>query len=226
MKTELRGKYLSSPRYNRYLAATANNQHRSKRLYKANIRLAQAFHPILSQFEVILRNALNNVLTTYFADSDWIINQKNGFMRNQSLRNSNFFLRKSIQKTEFKLQRRRIPITNGKIISDQSFGFWIALFLPHHYSLIGGQPIHVFAHKPATENRASIHNKLDRIKDFRNRINHCEPICFRGNNIDSSEALSIINIVYSLISWIDPNLIPFFEEIDNVQSKVNRIMSI
>jgi hypothetical protein len=59
MKIELRGKYLSRPRYNRYLKATANNKDRAKRLYNANIRLAQAFHPLLSQFEVVLVILLN-----------------------------------------------------------------------------------------------------------------------------------------------------------------------
>ncbi len=226
MKIELRGKYLSRPRYNRYLAATSNNKERAKRLYKANIRLAQSFHPILSQFEVVLRNSLNVVLSAHFSDTDWIINQKTGFMRDNSLRSSHYFLKSCIQKTESKLSRRGIPTTSGKIISDQTFGFWIAFFLPHHYSLVGGQPIHLFPHKPANENRASLYKKLDKIKDFRNRVNHCEPICFVGQNIDCNEALNIRTTLYSLIEWIDPKLISFFMEIDNIQSKVNQIMQI
>ncbi len=123
MKIELRNKYLSRPRYNRYLIATANNKTKAKRLYNANIRLAQAFHPILTQFEVVLRNKLNIILTSHFNDPDWIITQKNEFMRHQSLRNSHYFLKTCIQKSEHKLNRRGIPITNGKIISDQTFGF-------------------------------------------------------------------------------------------------------
>lgn len=226
MKIELRGKYLSRPRYNRYLTATNNNKNRAKRLYTANIRLAQAFHPILSQFEVVLRNSLNIVLAAHFTDPDWIINQKTGFMRDNSLRNSHFFLRTCVQKTETKLQRRGIPTTSGKIISDQTFGFWLAFFLPHHYSLVGGQPIHIFPNKPTYENRASIYDKLDKIKDFRNRVNHCEPICFVGHNINCNDTLQIRTIIYNLIEWIDPNLIPFFEDIDNIRSKTTQIMQI
>ncbi|MFN8714975.1 MAG: hypothetical protein ACK5Z2_19155 [Bacteroidota bacterium] len=226
MKIELRSKYLSRPRYNRYLTATGNSSNRAKRLYTANIRLAQAFHPILSQVEVVLRNSLNTVLSAHFTDADWIINQKSGFMRDSSLRNSHYFLRTCIQKTESKLSRRSIPITSGKIIADQTLGFWVAFFLPHHYSLVGGQPIHIFPHKPATVNRANIYDKLNKIKDFRNRVNHCEPICFSGHIIDCSDTLEIRTIIYSLIEWIDPGLIPFFEKIDNVQNKVSKIMSI
>lgn len=226
MRNELRNKYLSRPRLNRYLNATDNNKNLSKRLYNANIRLAQATHPILTQFEVVLRNSLNLQLSSHFLDSDWIINQKNGFIRNNSLGYSNFFLKRSVQKTENKLKRRGIPITSGKIISDQTFGFWIALFLRHHYSLIAGQPIHIFVNKPITEDRASIYSKLDHIRIFRNRVNHCEPLCFNGNEIDCNEVINIRTKLYQLIEWIEPELIPFFESIDNIQSKINHLMRI
>jgi hypothetical protein len=226
MRIESRNKYLSRPRYNRYLIATTNSNARAQRLYNANIRLAQAFHPILSQFEVVLRNTLNIILSTHFTDPDWIINEKTGFMRDTSLRSSHYFLKTCVQKTETKLMRRGIPPTSGKIISDQTFGFWIAFFLPHHYSLVRGQPIHVFSHKPLFENRASIYAKLDDIKNFRNRVNHCEPICFSGHNIDCAYAIDIRTKVYQLIEWIDPSLVPFFESIDNIQNKVDNILII
>lgn len=226
MRIDLKSKYLSRPRYNRYLTATGNNNSKAKRLYTANIRLAQAFHPLLSQFEVVLRNSLNIILSSHFADPDWIISQKTGFMKDSSLRSSHFFLKTCVQKTETKLTRRGIPITNGKIISDQTFGFWLAFFLSHHYSLVAGQPIHIFSHKPSTENRASIYDKLNEIKGFRNRVNHCEPLCFIGHNIDCSDALDIKTKIYSLIQWIDPDLVPFFKSIDNIQSKTNQIMNI
>lgn len=226
MRSELINKYLSRPRYNRYLSATGNDKTRAKRLYNANIRLAQATHPLLTQFEVVIRNSLNLQLSGHFVDSDWIINQKYGFMNNRSLRHSNFFLKRSVQKSEDKLTRRRIPVTSGKIISEQTFGFWIALFLSHHYSLIGGQSIQIFVHKPHTENRASIYSKLDDIRNFRNRVNHCEPLCFSGNNIDCTEVLSIRSELYQLIKWIEPDLVPFFESMDNIQSKVDNLLRI
>ena len=223
MNIALRNKYLSRQRFNRYLIAAGNSNDRSKRLYAANIRLAQAFHPVLSQFEVVLRNTLNNVLVTHFGDTDWIINQKNGFMRHPSLASSQYFLRSCVQKSEDKLRRRSIPVTPGKIISDQMFGFWIAFFIPHHYGLVGGQPIYVFTHKPAAENRSSIHGKLETIKSYRNRMNHCEPLCFNANNIDCTEAMAIRTILYDLVRWIDPQLVLYFESIDTIQTKIAQI---
>jgi hypothetical protein len=226
MREELRFKFLSKPRYTRYLNGTQYNKAKANRLYIANIRLAQAFHPLLSQFEVVFRNSINLNLALNFGDSDWIINQKTGIMQDASLKTSQYFLRTCVQKTENKLKRRSIPITSGKIISDQTFGFWLSFLLPHHYILVKGQPIHIFVNKPILENRASIYSKLDEIRKFRNRVNHCEPICFVDENIDCSYALKIRDKIYSLIEWIDPKLLPFFESIDNIQNKASRIMSI
>lgn len=223
MKIILRNKYLSRPRFNRYLHATGNINSRAKKLYLANIRLAQAFHPLLSQFEVILRNCINNTLTSHFADSDWIINQKAGFMSHPSLVNSGYFLRSSIVKTESRLRRKAIPISSGKVISDQNFGFWVSLFLSHHYSLVSGQLIHIFPNKPAAESRASIYDKLDKIRNFRNRVNHSEPICFRGNTVDCTEVQYIFNSINDLLDWIDPDLKKFFNSIENVRNRISQI---
>ena len=147
-------------------------------------------------------------------------------MNHSSLSTSHYFLRTSITKTETNLRRKRIPITSGKIISDQNFGFWVSLFLSHHYGLVSGQIIHIFPNKPIRETRASIYDKLDKIRNFRNRVNHCEPICFRGNTIDCTESLTILNSIYDLLNWIDPELEKFFDGLDNVRNKINQINSI
>ncbi|KZE82994.1 hypothetical protein AV926_05470 [Myroides marinus] len=226
MRISLRDKYLSSQRFNRYLISVQNDNKKAKKLYKANLRLAQAFHPLISQFEVVLRNSITNNLTLHFNDTDWIINEVNGFMNDNSLSTSNYFLKNNISKTIANLHRRRIQVTSGKVISDQSFGVWVSLFLPHHYRLLNGQIIHIFPYKPATESRASLYTKLSKIRDFRNRVNHCEPICFNQNNIDCSEAQAILDTIYDLINWIDPNLTKFFREIDNVRNKIAFITNI
>lgn len=166
MKIILRNKYLSRPRFNRYLNAVGNDNKRAKKLYLANIRLAQAFHPIISQFEVVLRNCINNNLTAQFTDIDWIINQKSGFMSHRSLSTSHYFLRTSIAKTENNLRRKRIPITSGKIISDQNFGFWVSLFLSHHYSLLSGQIIHIFPQQTNDRNKGKYLQQIGQNQRF------------------------------------------------------------
>ncbi len=225
MRLTLRNQYFSQPRYSRYLLSTGNDLSRAKKLYLANIRLAQSFHPIISQFEVILRNSLNVELSIHFADHNWIRSEKNGFMNHHSL-GQKPYLKAQIINSEKRLRRNRIPITSGKLIADQTLGFWVALFSRPHYRLLLGRPIHVFPNKPPMENRASIHQKLEKIRDFRNRVNHCEPLCFNGNAIDCTEAAIVRNLIVDLTSWINPSLSPFFDVLDNVQNKINYILTI
>jgi hypothetical protein len=67
---------LSKERLNKYLQVTSQDKRRAIRLYKANLKVSQAFLPVFSVFEVVLRNKLDSVLEHYFGDADWILNQK------------------------------------------------------------------------------------------------------------------------------------------------------
>ena len=223
MDQYLKEKYLSKARFNRYLIATGNDVEKANVLYKENILLSQAFHPMLTQFEVFLRNSISIILTKYFSDNDWIMSQKLKFMSDPTLRKSGFYLLKSIKRSEKKLKLKGIPISSGKIISEQNFGFWLAFYLPHHYKLVSGKPIQVFRFKPHSVNRASIYAKLDAIREFRNRVNHCEPICFDGDNISCLKALEIRKELYDLIGWIEPDLLSFIMGIDNTLNIITRI---
>jgi hypothetical protein len=146
-------RYFSSARVNRYLLATGNSPSKAVKLYKANLKTSQAFHPLLGVFEVILRNRLNDILTSHFADPDWIISQKAGFMSDSSLRYTykrtgqkkiNDYLKQEVSKAENRLQKTKTPITSGKIIAEQTLGFWTDLFEVHHYRLLRGKPIQIF----------------------------------------------------------------------------------
>lgn len=223
MRKTLINKYISEPRFNRYLRSMNNDESKARKLYNSNVRLAQTFHPIITQFEVIFRNSINECLNIHFSDSNWIINQKSQFMSDSSLGRSNFFLKNSILKTEQKLRMKRIEITSGKLIAEQSFGFWISFFLPHHYALIDGVPIRAFLNKPNNINRANINSRLITIRDFRNRISHCEPICFNGNTVDFTDALQNRDYILELIEWIEPNLSPFIKKLDNTRNKIESI---
>ena len=82
-----------------------------------------------------------------------------------------------MEKAERTIRRKGGTISSGKVISEQSFGFWTSLFETHHYRLIGGVIIHCFPNKPNNVNRSVIAQKLNRIREFRNRVYHNEPIC-------------------------------------------------
>jgi len=227
--------YLSTSRMERYLLATGNNSTKAVKLYKANLKVAQSFHPILGILEVVLRNRLNTILASHFVDPDWIINQKSGFMIDASLtyRNkrtgrmiTNDYLKTSVEKSEKRFRRIRMPITSGKIIADQTLGFWTDLFELTHYRILRGRPIQIFNHLHSGIGRVEVCDKLNKIRKFRNRINHNEPICFSGTTIDFNNAEEVYMAIIDLLKWIDPELIKWVNDLDSVILKIKNAQKI
>lgn len=227
--------YFSASRVNRYLIATGNSTGRAVKLYKANLKVSQTFHPLLGILEVVLRNRLNDILTSHFTDPDWIINQKTGFMSDPSLRfiykrtgqsKTNDFLKREVTKAERRLQKTRTPITSGKIIAEQTFGFWTDFFEVYHYRLLRGKPIQIFQTLPSGYGRKEVNEELDRVRRFRNRINHNEPICFSGNAVDFTEALEVYNSVIRILTWIEPELVKLLSDLNKVQKTIDKARAI
>lgn len=213
--------YISQPRLNRFLAASCNSKIKARKLYHANLIVAQSFYPVLNLFEVFFRNVCNYQISNRFANPKWIITEKNGFMSSQSLSRSKFYLKNSVSNAERNIIRKGGTVTAGKVLAEQSFGFWTSFFEPHHYRLVGGIVIHCFPNKPTNVNRSILSQKLDRIRDFRNRIYHNEPICFNGNNIDFAYATQIKNELYELLNWIDIDLPAYVRTFDSIDNKIN-----
>lgn len=199
-------KHFSLARINRYLNACNGNTKKAYLQYIKNIKLAESFYPYLSILEVSLRNTINTELITYFNDKEWIINQKKGFMMDQSLAYNNFFMKTSVLSTEKKTINKNKTITSDLIISEQNFSFWISFFDSHHYRLIEGAVIKAFPYKPKHINRKEINKKLNRIRKFRNRIYHNEPICFKGNKISYEPSNSIRLEIIETLEWMNPAL--------------------
>ena len=215
--------FLSQPRLNRFLIATGNSKAKAQNLYRINLRVAQAFYPVLNLFEIFFRNVVNYHVSAYFTNPNWIIDEKNGFMNDPSLRPSKFFLKNYVLKAERSIIRKGGVVTAGKVIAEQSFGYWTSLFDSHHYRLIGGRVIHCFPHKPPNANRNLINQKLNKIREFRNRIYHNEPICFNGNSIDFTVAININQEIYELLTWIDIDLTNYVDYFNGINAKINMI---
>lgn len=216
-------KLLSQPRLNRYLKACGNSKSKAKKLYDINLRLSQSFYPILNLFEIILRNEIHYKLSAFFSNPNWIIVEKKGFMSDNALKKSQFFLKNQVIKIETKLSqktRNKEKITSGQVIAEQSLGFWTALFLPYHYKLIKGYITRCFPNKPSSANRKTIYKKLKTINDFRNRIYHNEPICFSKSLIDFHTAETVKKDIFDLLFWINPSSKKYVELYDSIDDKI------
>ena len=224
--------HLSSQRLNRYFVAAGHSAPKAVRLYKANLRLAQSFHPIIGTLEIVLRNSLNTILTSHFSDPDWIINQKSGFMTDPSLtyihkrtsrRKINNYIKQQVEKAEKRINKTGAVPTSGKIISEQTFGFWTSYFEVHHYRLLLGRPIQIFKHLPSGFGRKEVFDELEEVRLFRNRINHNEPICFNGTTIDLSLAEATYQSINDLFNWIDPRLTGWITDLDSIPTRLKHL---
>jgi len=204
------------------VTACSGDNARALQFYKANLKIAQAFHPLLGLLEVVLRNQINLVLSAHFSDNDWIINQRTGFMSDSSLSRSRFYLRTEVDNAINRLSRKRVRITSGKVIADLHFGFWTALFETYHYSLLRGKPIQILTKLPPAHGRKEILAALTLIREFRNRINHNEPVCFRGNSIDFTEAVKTYKALQRMLRWIDVRLLEWTRDLNRVIEEIGK----
>ena len=202
--------YLSSPRFNVYLAKTNNDFNKAYRLYKVNIELSEAFYPILSVIEVSLRNAVNETLKRHFNDPYWF---KNSLPIE--------FLPFVSDATQ-KLTAQRKTLTADQIVAELNFGFWNRLFNRHYTGSLWKPLRLIFQNTPKNlRKRDIIANALYRIRTLRNRIYHYEPIF---DNLQDIERQYIEMLTF--LTWFDNDLPKLLTDIDRFNSVLNKAKAI
>lgn len=221
--------YFSAARLSRYVSATNGDVERAKQLYVANMKLSQSFYGLINLLEVILRNRINDVLIIHFNDSDWIMNQKNGFMIDNEL-GEDRYIKNEVEKAEKKICRNYgiNNVNSNRVLSEQTFGFWSKLFDRKYYKVLRGKPISIFNSLHNGKNRAHFYGILSKIREFRNRIYHNEPICFHstGNYFDITSAVEIKNNIVEILNYIDPEILSSIDVINDIEEQSNNICSI
>lgn len=190
--------YLSTPRFNVYLAKTNSDFDKAYRLYKANIELSEAFYPILSVLEISLRNAIHGTLKNHFQDEYWFKNKLPvKFLP---------FISEATQK----LTAQRKNITADRIIAELNFGFWNRLFNRNYTALLWKPLRLIFKNTPKhLRQRDTIADALFRIRTLRNRIYHYEPIFGNLQDIEN-----LYNEMLNFLTWLDNDLPKLLTDID------------
>ncbi|AVB17693.1 MULTISPECIES: Abi family protein [Pseudomonas syringae group] len=179
-------------------------------LYAWNAQAAAAFMYPLHFCEVLVRNAVAEVLTaTYGPQWPW----DNGFYL--SLPNpsgpSAFRPRNAVlaaRKKAEDIAGEGIPSTD-KAIAEMSFAFWQSMFTARYdHGLWANHIKTVFPNTPAKMPyhviRSKIHQLLESIRKLRNRIAHHEPIFARPLAQDYSNILKLIEFRCKKTSeWMD-----------------------
>ncbi len=217
---------ISPIRLPRYKISCAHNKKKTRQLYKANIRMSQAFLAILSIFEVVLRNKIDNHYKRQFypviGNGEWLLcsTLPGGFLTTTGCRNS-------LNKVTSVYAELGAAYTHDKLVSELSFGFWKYLFAGRQFMAGGNTLLAIFSNIPAHHNQGNIYAKLDKINALRNRVAHHEPICFgAGNTIGTIYARMHLQEIIDLVTWMNINTTQLFYGLDSVIREADYIDSI
>lgn len=174
--------------------------------YSKNVRLSAALYPTIQTLEIVARNRLEAALINQFGNKWYDSTAFKSFFTYRSMLKgvvvTNDKTWRSVENAKRDLLFKRRNITSGRIVAEQTFGFWCALLqnrfetgfyvpnvriiFPHLAVLIPPVPL------PA---RIHISQEMEYIRGLRNRIMHHEPIINRANLIaDHQRILNLIEI--------------------------------
>ncbi len=214
---------ISAQRLLRYKNSCAGNTRKTVRLYRANIRLSQAFLATLSIFEVVLRNKIDHHYKSKFpvqpGGHEWLL---------ASILPGGFFTQAGCQKTLNKINEAYTALgasySHDKLLAELSFGTWKFMFAGKQFQAGGSTLLKIFPDLPARHNQGDIYSKLNRINAIRNRVAHHEPICFiNGSEIGTAYARSHFQDIVDMINWMGINHKELFMGIDGVLKEADKI---
>jgi len=180
----------------RLVSAARFSKYASFNEYTENIKYSNHFYIPLAILEVSLRNSINNHFSSLYGKG-WIINQAQ-FLRATEI--------EDIDKAIAKIIKRGEAPTQEKVIAELSFGFWTGLFTKLYDKQMRDQNIRqIFPNRPNRDemlvNRSLISNKLNHIRNYRNRIFHYEKV------INKPEFLTIEDDIYMIMEFLDSMLV-------------------
>ncbi len=200
-------KLLSPGRFDRY-AQAAGGPDRAVELYVWNNRIGGALHETLGQFEVILRNALDQQLAEYHrrrlnGDGYWCPDPAMPWA------NPTRTGRTIDEARERATAGWRFPEVHGKVVAELSLGFWrFLLARPSQMTLWSPALRHAFPHMTRAR-REAVYDRVDQLHELRNRVAHHEPIHRADLAARYAELVQVAG-------WIDPAAAAWIEETSRV----------
>ena len=216
---------VSARRMERYLIACYGDTKKARKLYRMNMRLACEMFIIVSGFEIALRNAIHENVSTRLGE-DWL---------GRSVRRGGVFYslppkaKRNIISTARKLKENN-KYDPDQMVASMEFGTWKYMFSKIQYEATGQCLLKIFPLKPKSTkeqhyDRKYFFNELDHVNSLRNRLAHHEPICFTHNNdeVDLSYAKSEYERIMKLFKWMNIDGKSLFGNINKVKSTFTQI---
>jgi hypothetical protein len=191
-------KFISADRFATYESVTGGDAGVALRLYVWNIAVSSAFWGPLQVLEVALRNALHERLIACFGREDW--------WNAESLALTTVHQQIIATAHERLAQERKMP-TSGRIVAQLSLGFWVGLLgAGHNYEMTLWRPALRHAFTEGVGTRRQLYKDFDRLRTFRNRIAHHEPIFHRHLAADHMHIVRLIRLISPVAAeWVTEN---------------------
>ncbi len=188
----------SRERMQRYLDAAHGDHAIALQFYTRNTQLGAAFHGPLQAFEVTLRNAMHARLAARYG-GQWYANAALGLDSHAH------------DAMEGVLNRGMGAPTPGQFVASMSLGFWVRLVGRGGYINRGRKADYERTlWRPALHkafpgrSRRAVQQRLDRLRQLRNRIVHHEPIFDRELGEDYENLLEAVGWVSADVrTWIE-----------------------
>lgn len=171
--------------------------------YQKNIALSEAFYPILAILEVCMRNHLAQQLSR-LSENTWHLAESNLLLHKEQ---------ETVRKAINLLQGRKKPTSQGALIAELNFGFWVTLFHPTYERLLWPELLKAFPYCPRyTRARHKLYKLIKPYHHLRNRIFHHEPI------LDWNNLPELHQQAHELIGWMNPAAQKFLADVDRFET--------
>jgi hypothetical protein len=199
---------LQNERLNRYMAAAENNKGQAFKFYLWNCVLCEAFVIPLHFCEIVCRNAIHKALRSKIGN-EWYLNDTLTKILDK---------RYADELTNAVKQERGqhgTTMTAHHIVSALSFGFWQHLATKRFERLLWSDSIRrYFQNAPSTKNREDLHNIIESLRRWRNRIAHHRAIFDKKPMLRYQEAIE-------LIKWVCSDTAGYVSSISKVPSAIS-----
>ncbi|MCB0085511.1 MAG: hypothetical protein KDE47_31435 [Caldilineaceae bacterium] len=170
---------LSGPRFARYLQQAGNDRTQALELYRWNMAVSAAFAVPLHLLEISFRNgAVEGIEAVHGSAWPWT----QGFLI--TLPNPRDRYKFNPRRELEKCARRHQTV--GKVVADLKFAFWERLMLTSQHPIIWAYhfdacfPGSLVSAASSTDRRERLRRNVEKMRTFRNRVAHHEPIFSRN----------------------------------------------
>ncbi len=166
---------ISQQRLQKFLSHSGDNFGKALELYEKNMRMSAEFYPILSCFEICLRNHIHETMQKHYGVG-WLIDAKTPLEQEEKDRVTDICdkLRKENK------MNGTLSENMGRVVADLSLGFWVRMLSKKYEESLWRPTIH-YAFPNYKGKLRPLRNRIYTIRRLRNRIAHYEPIVFIDN---------------------------------------------